>query len=89
MLVRPFLRYMMGIAVDPPMFILPMGVDFSRRKSARKSMIPVMIRDGAVYPVDYHGYAHINAYAMASGILVMQIGTTVIHKGEPVHVRPI
>ena len=89
MLVRPFLRHMMGIAVDPPMFILPMGVDFSRRKSARKSMIPVMIRDGAVYPVDYHGSAHINAYAMASGILVMQIGTTVIHKGEPVHVRPI
>ncbi len=89
MMVRQFLRRMMSISVDPPMFILPMGVDFTRRKSARKSMIPVIIRDGAVYPVDYHGSAHINAYTMATGILVMQIGTTIIHKGEPVHVRPI
>lgn len=89
MMVRQFLRRMMGVSLDPPMFILPMGVDFSRRKSDRKSMVPVTIRDGSVYPVDYHGSAHINAYTMASGILVMQIGTTVIHKGEPVHVRPI
>lgn len=89
MMVRPFLRRMMGVSSAPPMFILPMGIDYSRRKSDRKTMIPVIIRDGAVFPVDYHGSAHINAYTMASGILVMQIGTTVIHKGEPVHVRPI
>ncbi len=89
MMVRPFLHRMMGHSAEPLEIILPMGIDFSRRKSVRKSMIPVTIRDGAAFPVEYHGSAHINAYAVASGIMVMEIGTTNINKGEQVNVRPL
>jgi molybdopterin molybdotransferase len=89
LLVKPFIRRMMGSAVQPLQLSLPMGVDFSRRKSVRKSMIPVIIKDGNVFPVEYHGSAHINAYSIANGILVMEIGTTKINKGEQVYVRPL
>jgi len=88
-MVKPFLRKMMGYSMEPIMLTLPLGVDFSRRKSDRKAMIPVAIRDGAAYPIEYHGSAHINAYTAANGILVMEIGITAINKGEQVHVRPL
>ena len=89
MMVKPFLRRMMGNHEQPLELILPMGVDFFRRKSTRKSMIPVRIKDGAVFPIEYHGSAHINAYTKANAILVIAIGITAIHKGEQVHVRPL
>jgi molybdopterin molybdotransferase len=88
-MVKPFLRRLMGCTMEPVEFKLPMGVDFTRRKSARKSMIPVIIRDGAVYPVEYHGSAHINAYSVANGIMAMEIGTTIVKMGEQVYVRPL
>ena len=69
--------------------LLRMGVDFARRKSERKSLIPVQIREGAVFPVEYHGSAHIQAYSKANAVLIVPIGTTAINKGEQVHVRPI
>jgi molybdopterin molybdotransferase len=89
LMVKPFLRRMMGCTTEPVEFRLPIGVDFTRRKSARKSMIPVIIREGAVFPVEYHGSAHINAYSVANGIMSVEIGTTIIKKGELVYVRPL
>ena len=88
-LVKPFLFLMMGHTIETPEFVLPMGIDFSRRESARKSLIPVRIRNGTVFPVEYHGSAHINAYTAANGILIMEIGSTHINQGEQVHVRPL
>jgi molybdopterin molybdotransferase len=89
MMVKPFLRLMMGCSSEPLVLKLPMGVDFSRRKSGRMSMIPVSIKDNSVFPVEYHGSAHINAYTMANGIMFMDIGVTTINKGDQVYVRPI
>ena len=88
-LVKPFLHRMMGGSSNPLVLELPIGTDFSRRKSERKSMIPVIIKDGAVFPVEYHGSAHINAYTIANGILEMEIGITTIKKGDLVYVRPL
>ncbi|MDP1623886.1 MAG: molybdopterin molybdotransferase MoeA [Bacteroidales bacterium] len=89
MLVKPFLRRMMGCDTTPVEFKLPMGIDFTRRKSDRKSLIPVVIKDGAVFPVEYHGSAHINAFTVALGIMILEIGTSNINKGENVDVRPL
>ncbi|MCX6279889.1 MAG: molybdopterin molybdotransferase MoeA [Bacteroidetes bacterium] len=88
-LVKPFLFKMMGHNYSPKEFILPMGCRFSRRSSERKSLIPVQIRDGSVFPVDYHGSAHINAFTIADAIMIMEIGSTIINQGDLVHVRPI
>jgi len=89
MMVRPFLLMLMGHTERNSDLLLRMGVDFARRKSERKSLIPVQIREGAVFPVEYHGSAHIQAYSKANAVLIVPIGTTAINKGEQVHVRPI
>ena len=89
MMVRPFLHRMMGYNKEPMELMLPMGIDYSRRKSVRKSMIPVIISDGVVFPAEYHGSAHINAYSVANGIMLLEIGTTIVNKGEQVYVRPL
>jgi len=89
MMVRPFICRMMGNHEAAMVWKLPMGADYARRNASRKSMIPVVIRDGFVFPVEYHGSAHINACTLASGLMVMEIGTTVCRKGEIVDVRPL
>ena len=45
--------------------------------------------DGKVYPMEYHGSAHIHALSGAHGIIAMEIGKKEIKKGELVHVRQI
>ncbi len=87
MLVKPLLHLMMGSSWKPLECMLPLGVDFSRHSSARKSMVPVIMKDGVVFPVEYHGSAHINAYSVANGIMNVPIGTTTLKQGEQVHVR--
>jgi molybdopterin molybdotransferase len=88
-LVKPFLLMMMGCNAGPEMLHLPLGKDFKRKKSERKLLIPVRIENGLVLPVEYHGSAHISAYAQAQGIITIEIGNTELKKGEIADVRPI
>jgi molybdopterin molybdotransferase len=55
----------------------------------RKSFIPVRIVDGQLFPIEYHGSAHINAYTAADGIIAAEPGETAWKKGEPVRVRQV
>ena len=89
LMVKPFVLKMMGCEPDFRNISLPMGVDYSRKKSFRKSVIPVVIENGAVYPLEYHGSAHINAYTKANGMMIMDTGQTEIKKGDPADVRPL
>jgi molybdopterin molybdotransferase len=90
MLVKPLLYKIMGYHYHPLTLKLPMGIDYTRSKSTRKSLLPVRITDdGLVMPVDYHGSAHIHAYAFADGIITIDIGETNINKGDIVNVRPV
>ncbi|HNY02221.1 MAG TPA: molybdopterin molybdotransferase MoeA [Bacteroidales bacterium] len=87
MMVRPFLLRKMGSLRPLPVLCLPMGTEFTRRNRARKGMIPVRLNEGKVYPVEYHGSAHINAYVFATGIMMMETGIATVKEGERVHVR--
>lgn len=89
MLVRPFLMKLMGNTEEFPVIILPMGKNYTRKNTSRKSMIPVKIIKGALFPVEYHGSAHINSYADADGIISLEIGKNSLTKGELVNVRQI
>jgi molybdopterin molybdotransferase len=86
-LVKPFLLKMMGCREEPEIFHLPLGITFRRKKSTRKSLIPVRIENGLVFPVEYHGSAHITAYTQAQGIITIDIGKTELVKGEIADVR--
>jgi len=69
--------------------ILPMGADINRKKTERKSFIPVNIKEGKLYPIDYHGSAHIHSYVFADGIIAMEKGVLLLRKGELVNVRQL
>ncbi len=88
-LVKPFLLKMMGCTLEPEILHLPLGADFKRNKSERKLLIPVRIENGVVFPVEYHGSAHINAYTQAHGLITIEIGKTELLKGEIADVRPL
>jgi molybdopterin molybdotransferase len=69
---------------------VPIGVDFSRKKTFRKAFFPVYLStDGTVMPVEYHGSAHIHSYVHAHGIANIEIGENKISKGTLVDVRLI
>lgn len=86
-LVKPYLLSMMGFVGEPKGLRLPLGSLYRRRNVARKGLVPVAIRNGEVFPVEYHGSAHINAYTMADAVLEVETGVGTIEKGELVNVR--
>jgi molybdopterin molybdotransferase len=88
-LVKPFIMRLTGCSAEPLRLILPMGVDYQRKQSLRKSFIPVRIIDGQLFPIEYHGSAHINAYTTADGIIAIETGETLLKKGESVSVRQV
>jgi len=79
----------MGNNTSSPIIPLPMGAQYRRRKSERKSFFPVNIRDGKVFPVEYHGSAHIHSYVFADGITSIEIGQEKLDIGDMVDVRQI
>ncbi len=89
LLVKPMLFALMGHQFSSPGLNLPMGGVYTRRKAKRKSFIPVQIKSGLVFPVEYHGSAHIHSYIFADGMLAVEKGTAKLEKGEMVDVRPI
>lgn len=90
LLVKPLIYKISGFQFEPVNLILPMGMDYSRKRSDRLSWLPVEINsEGKVIPLEYHGSAHINALTTAHGLIAVPIGQTILKKGEPVRVRQI
>jgi molybdopterin molybdotransferase len=76
--------------IDPPVIIrMPLGKDYTRHRTDRKAFLPVQIKKNEVFPVEYHGSAHIHAYVEADGIIAVNIGETEIKKGTEVDVRQL
>lgn len=91
LLVKPALQKMMGAtSLNPLQIKAPMGADYKRKRSERLAFVPVLITEqNEVFPVEFHGSAHIFALAKANGIISVPIGVEKIEKGEFVDVRPI
>jgi molybdopterin molybdotransferase len=90
LLVRPLMDKMMGHRSPESMLKLEMGTDYTRKRTERKSFIPVYIdKDGKVYPVEYHGSAHIHSYVFADAMIYIEQEISKLNKGEIVDVRQI
>ncbi len=90
LLVKPLLYKIQGSDYQPLMIRMPLGKDYNRKKSSRKSFIPVRINEKAeVIPIDYHGSAHVHALVFADGLISIPIGCMELKKGELVDVRQI
>lgn len=90
LLVKQLAYRLMGHSFKAQTVKLPMANDYTRKKAARKSFMPVRITpDGKIEPLDYHGSAHIHAYEGADGIMSIEIGETKIAAGEQRNVRQL
>lgn len=90
LLVKPMIYKLMGHSFKPTKINIPLGTDYSRKRSDRLSWLPVKINEtGEVIPIEYHGSAHINALTLADGLISVAIGKTTLKKGELVNVRQI
>ena len=88
-LVKPFLFKMMGCEFKPNIFPLKLGKTIKRKRAAREALIPVIIKDGKVLKIEYHGSAHINAMCTAEYLISLPIGVAEIEEGTLVDVRQI
>ncbi len=88
-LVKPFLYKMMGYNFKPNIFPLQLGKSIRRKRAAREALVPVVIKNGKVFKVDYHGSAHINAMCTAEYLISLPIGVTHVEEGALVDVRQI
>lgn len=89
LLVKPLLYKIMGATYKPRVVKLPMATGYTRKKTDRKSFIPVKYESGKIEPLDYHGSAHIHAFEKAWGIISLNIGEDNVKPGELREVRQI
>lgn len=85
-MAKPFIYKLMGHGYNTKMFPLIAGVDFKRKKGDRKTFIPIKIENGKVFPIEFHGSAHINSLCEAEGIISYPLGVLEIKKGQTVEV---
>ena len=89
-LVKPFLYALMGKTEVESVLHLPLEEDYIRKKGDQLLFVPAIItKHGTVWPVEYHGSAHIHAYVRAKAIVEIRHGILAMKKGELVRVRPI
>ena len=90
LLVRPFLQKMMGHCYSPVIVKTSVCKDIRKKKGDRLEIIPVKINsDGTAEKVDYHGSAHIHAYAVAHGFIALDQNTESIPAGTTINVQLI
>lgn len=87
MLVKPLIYRLMGGVFQPKIVKLPMATGYSRKRTDRKSFIPVKYALGKIEPLEYHGSAHIHAFEQAWGVISINIGEDNIKPGELREVR--
>jgi len=86
--VKPLIFRMLSADYRVKKISLPMGQEYERRRSNRLSWLPVIITDDEqVYPLEYHGSAHISSLVGADGIISIPVGVTKLSKGDQVDVR--
>jgi molybdopterin molybdotransferase len=90
LLVKPLIYKLSGHNYNPVKLNIPLGVNYTRKRSDRLSIVPSRIQeDGTIIPLEYHGSAHINSLSEADGLIFIPIGQTSIRKGDLVDVRLI
>ncbi|MCK4548625.1 MAG: molybdopterin molybdotransferase MoeA [Candidatus Krumholzibacteria bacterium] len=86
-IVKPFCFRLMGHDYRPLEVTARLDKEFTRKGAIRTAHVPVRLTpDGWAQLLDYHGSAHIHAYARADGILRIPSGVDTLKEGEEVRV---
>jgi len=87
---RPFLYALMGHAYRSPQVRLALARAMTRKSGSRKAWVPVVtVGNGKIDKVDYFGSSHINALALADGLIAFPEGETELPAGSLHDVRLI
>ena len=90
LLVKPFISRFSGNNKQITPLKLPMAVEMKRRKKERALFFPVKINaQNKIETIEYHGSAHLNAYAEADAMACFPIGLNELKIGDLVDVRPL
>lgn len=89
LLVKPLIYRMMGGKYEPRIVKLPMATSYQRKRTDRKSFIPVKYALGKIEPLEYHGSAHIHAFEQAWGIMALNVGEDNVKPGELRDIRQL
>jgi molybdopterin molybdotransferase len=90
LLVKKAIYWMMGHNLKPISLKMELGVDYERKKTERLSLIPVNFDNEAkIFPVEYHGSAHINSLLECDGIIYIPPGVSKLNKGSFADVRQL
>ena len=80
---------MTGLDDELPTMTLPLGEDYRRKRADRQDHIPARLASsGEIFPVTYHGSAHVQGLLAANGFMVVCPGVKTIAKGEKVAFLP-
>ncbi|MCX7954758.1 MAG: molybdopterin molybdotransferase MoeA [Bacteroidales bacterium] len=85
--VKPALLKMMGHTFKPKIIYAKLGSDFRRKQTNRTVLHPIKLVDGFVYPIEYHGSAHLFSLKDADGFVIISPYVTTLTKGDDVLVR--
>ncbi len=85
--IKPLLLRLMGHAHRPLVVPAVMANGYNRTSGERSAFVPVVLREGRVELVSYHGSAHLHAIGRANGLLRLGVGKKSIAAGESVDVR--
>ncbi len=82
MLVKPLIYRMMGHDFSHLIQKLPLGEKLFRKNTKRMSWKPVKIVSGKIFPLEYHGSAHINSLIDADALVAIPRGKQALEEGE-------
>lgn len=86
--VKPYLYKAMDYEFSPTVLPLKLGQTISRKIVDRESYVPVVFdKEGVLYPLRYHGSAHIDALNRAQGFISYPQGVSQLEEGSVVNVR--
>jgi len=87
--IKPLLLRMMGHEWQPVIIKGILAQEIRRKRTERAAYYPVVYKEGQVYPLPYHGSAHIHALTRANGLICLARGQQKIAAGSTVDVRQI
>ena len=87
--MKPHLLKTMGVDYSPVVHSGKLAKSIKRRDSDRVEFLPVRVAGDDVFPIEYHGSAHLSALSDTNGLLRIEQGINQIENGTEISVRRI
>jgi len=87
--IKPFLFKMMGLDFVPHIQKGILSATIKRKRTERVEYFPVLFTKGEIFPVKYHGSAHLNLLGRTNALIKIEQGISAIIEGSEIDVRQI